>query len=471
MNNKTFVLDTNILIHEPTAFLSFAEHDVVIPMTVLEELDRIKDRKTDASQEAKRAIRSIEAVFQDATPEDIQNGVEMKVDSSIKKGKLSIFNDSMILSEEALILATGTAYIKKGEHDPDYIIMMTACYLQEILKDKSQVVLVTKDINMRLRSKSYGVRHVEDFRSDYVIDDVKFLAKGYQQFSGDFWQTVEALGEDVSSYTHDGETYHEISKKLFDSPYLNQYIVDESDEFLGRVVEIRESNVLIKDVGYNRLKNLKAWGIKPKNIQQGMALDALLDKNIDLVALTGMAGTGKTLLALAAAIDLVVEQKLYDKIIVTRSTPEISESIGFLPGTEEEKMAPWLSAISDSLEVLHKNDTNSASSIEYIIKKANIQFKSLNYIRGRSIQNAIVILDESQNNSHSQIKTIVTRCGENTKLIALGNLGQIDNKYLTPLNNGLTFMVDKFKDYEGSATVSLSGVMRSRLAAFAEENL
>lgn len=168
---------------------------------------------------------------------------------------------------------------------------------------------------------------------------------------------------------------------------------------------------------------------------------------------------------------MIIEKGIYDKVIVTRNTPEIAESIGFLPGTEEEKMAPWLAAITDTLEVLHKHDESPVTSRNYIMEKANIQFKSVNFMRGRSIQNAVVILDESQNLTASQLKTIITRCGEGTKLICTGNLAQIDSNYLTPVTSGLTYIVERFKDFEGSATINLNGVVRSRLASFAEENL
>ena len=255
------------------------------------------------------------------------------------------------------------------------------------------------------------------------------------------------------------------------SAYINEFIVDEHETFAGRVVEIKDDRIKVLDIGIERLMHKHAWGVHPKNIYQAMALYALLEPSIDLVILTGPAGCGKTLLALAAALEMVIERGMYDKVIVTRNTPEIAESIGFLPGSEEEKMAPWLAAITDSLEVLHKSDEHPHASVNYIMEKANIQFKSINFMRGRSIQHAIVILDECQNLTAAQLKTIITRCGEGTKLICSGNLAQIDSNYLTAVTSGLTYIVERFKNFEGSTTINLSGVVRSRLASFAEANL
>lgn len=465
-NKKIFVLDTNILIHEPTAFYSFEEHDVTIPMTVLEELDRLKDRKGNASHDARIAIKSIESIFQDASSEDILSGVDMVTPDGKTRGKLSIFNDMELqLKDDSVRKEHGLGGFYGG---PDNSIIEAAIYTQNENPDR-EVVLVTKDINMRLKSKSLGLKKVEDYKSDHVVDDVKFLARGYEKFEGNFWDRVKSC---VSSTGK--ECIHELDKSIFEAPYLNQYIYDESSEennFAGRIVSIDGDKVMLKDKGYSSLMSKKAWGITPNNIQQAMALDALLDPSIDMVTLTGVAGSGKTLLCLASALEMCLESNAYDKIIVTRSTPEIAESIGFLPGTEEEKMAPWLAAISDSLEALHKNDHDKTGSMEYIMEKANIQFKSLNFMRGRSIQNAIVILDEAQNLTSSQIKTITTRMGQNTKLMVLGNLSQIDSNFLTPITSGLSTVVEKFKNFEGSAVVNLKGSARSKLASFAEENL
>lgn len=452
-----YVLDTNILLHEPFAFLSFKEHDVVVPMTVLEELDSIKDRKKDVSRDARVAIRALEDTLAHATPEEILVGVPLlqKTDNQAN-GRLSIINDYSISPK------TGSLSFNENDNR----IINAALHLQSINPSK-KVILVTKDINMRLKAKGAGLAYVEDYRTDQLIDDIQFLTKGYHHFDGDFWEQVK----ECESETEGRNTTHYVKRDILPSTYMNEYLLDDGEHFAGKVTGWDDEKIAISDLSRERLMSKQAWGIHPKNIYQGMALDALLDPSIDLVILTGPAGCGKTLLALASALEQVIERGLYDKIIVTRSTPEIAESIGFLPGTEEEKMAPWLSAITDSLEVLHKQDENMNGSLNYIMDKANIQFKSVNFMRGRSIQNAIVLLDESQNLTASQLKTIITRCGEGTKIVCSGNLAQIDSNYLTAVTSGLTYIVERFKDFPGSATVNLNGVVRSRLASFAEENL
>ncbi|GGY94954.1 MULTISPECIES: PhoH family protein [Shewanella] len=460
-DRKLFVLDTNVLLHEPLAIYSFKEHDVIVPMTVLEELDQIKDRKRDVSRDARVAIRALEDTLGgDITPEQIISGVPLpaREGHGDATGTLAIFPDHQI---EFTIGAL------PGDNNDNRIIN-TALYLQK-LHHPRPVVLVTKDINMRLKAKGAGMLMVEDYRTDQLIDDIRFLSKGFHEFEGNFWEHLDR----VATERHGRQTVHDVPLKDLgdDIFYMNQYLLDQDSNFCGRVVGRTESSLSVLDLGRERLLNMEAWGVRPKNIYQGMALQALLDPSIDMVILTGPAGCGKTLLAMAAALELVVERNQYDKVIVTRNTPEIAESIGFLPGTEEEKMAPWLAAITDTLEVLHKHDVNPAGSLNYIMDKANIQFKSINFMRGRSIQNSVVLLDECQNLTASQIKTMITRMGEGTKLICCGNLAQIDSNYLTAVTSGLTYIVERFKQFEGSANLYLNGVVRSRLAEFAEEQL
>ncbi|EKE87486.1 PhoH family protein [Idiomarina xiamenensis] len=455
---KYYLLDTNILLHEPLAFLNFQEHHVVIPMVVLEELDAIKDRQKDVSRDARVAIRALEEALKDATPEQILDGVALSrvQGEHHAEGTLSIFPDYQLSQSDAVLSLT----------ENDNRIIQAALELQRN-KKPAKIILVTKDINMRLKAKGAGVKQVEDYRTDQLIDDIRYLSKGFYEFEGSFWEKVGAVTSEQSGR----DTLHKVPRNLFEQVFQNEYVIDETHEFAAKVVAYDDQQVTLQDLGYERMMGYSAWGVHPKNIYQAMALQALLDPSLDMVILTGPAGSGKTLLALSAALEMIIEQGRYEKIIVTRNTPEIAESIGFLPGTEEEKMAPWLAAITDSLEVLHKNDESMESSLNYIMKKANIQFKSLNFMRGRSIQNAVVLLDEAQNLTASQLKTIITRCGTNTKLVVSGNLAQIDTYYLNALTSGLTYIVERFKDYPGSATVNLNGVVRSSLAQYAEENL
>ncbi|MEF1216356.1 PhoH family protein [Photobacterium damselae] len=456
---RVYVLDTNVLLHDPLAIYAFEEHRVVIPMTVLEELDRIKDSKKDVSRDARVVILTLEHLIDGATPEEVHSGVPVVHQDSSLKGTLSIFADYQLLNGKE-----GPDWMPLD--GPDNYIINSALYLQRE-HEYQDVILVTKDINMRLKAKGAGLEHVEDYRKDKIVEDVELLAKGYQRFEGDFWQRVEQANTQVEN----GRTYHEVSSEQFPELYENQYLFDDSDHFAARVVGQVDGRHRLLDLGLERLMHKEVWGVKAKNIYQGIALHALLDPTIDLVILNGPAGSGKTYLALAAALDMSIERGMFDKIIVTRSTPEIAESIGYLPGTEEEKMIPWLGAITDTFEGLHKRDTYPNDSLQYIIDKANIQFKSLNFMRGRSIQNAFVLVDEAQNLTAAQLKTIITRCGEGTKLVCSGNLSQIDSNYLSPVTSGLAYIIERFKHFDGSANVYLNGVVRSRLAEFAETNL
>ncbi|MFW1677033.1 PhoH family protein [Pontibacter sp. JAM-7] len=460
--SKLYILDTNVLLHDPKCLYEFKEQDIAIPMTVLEELDDIKDRKKNVAQEARAAIRAIDQILSKAKDtSEITKGVQITIPGTIetsrKLGKLSIFPDHELTARQGFLPSNAN----KDNH-----IINCALHLQATNPHR-HIILVTKDINMRLKALGAGLKRVEDYRTDQLVSDIDLLPAGYTQVEGNFWDKVD----EVDSYQEGSHTYHRISKDLLPNAYPCEYVFDETEEFCARVSTIRDQQVILQDLGYERLMQQNCWGIEPINIQQAFAMEAVLDPELDLVILNGAAGSGKTLIALACALEMVIEQRRYNKIIVTRSTPPVAEDIGFLPGTEEEKMTPWLSAIQDNLEAMHEHDERPQSSVKYAIEKANIQFKSLNFIRGRSIQEAIVLLDETQNLTPSQLKTIITRCGKGSKIICLGNLAQIDSNYLTPLTSGLTYIVERFKDYEGAAKIHLEGIFRSRLAEYAEEHL
>ena len=459
---KTYVLDTNVLLHDPTAIATFAEHKVVIPMTVLEELDHIKDRRDKAvSREARIAIQMIDKVVDGASPQEIQQGVDIPGTTlSGPLGRLAIYPDQLIQDDDDIPFLDAT-----HDHANDNRIINVALRLQKE-NPKGLVCLVTKDINMRIKAKGSGLEEVEDYRHDRVLDDIDLLSTGYQHIEGDFWAAIS----DVDTVREDGMTLHRIAREALPNAYPNEFVYDDQ-AFLAYVARIDSDYVYLRVDSRDNLMNQRFWGLAPRNLEQAMAMRLLNDDDIDMTVLTGPAGSGKTLLALAYGLHAILEQRKYSKLIVARSTPPIAEDIGFLPGTEEEKMAPWLAAFDDNLEILHGGDECAGGSIDYVKERANIQFKSLNFMRGRSFNNAYIIIDEAQGLTQFQLKSIISRVGADSKIVVLGNLAQIDNKYISPLTSGLTYLVEKTKHYPHAGIMFINGIVRSRLAAFAEENL
>ena len=276
--------------------------------------------------------------------------------------------------------------------------------------------------------------------------------------------------EQVDTVREENLTLHRIPRVELPDAYPNQFVYDEQ-EFIAYVDHVDDYYVYLAVDSRNHLMNQRFWGLSPRNLEQAMAMRLLDTEDVDMTVLTGPAGSGKTLLALAYGLHAILEQRKYSKLIVARSTPPIAEEIGFLPGTEEEKMAPWLAAFEDNLEILHRADECSNGSIEYVKERANIQFKSLNFMRGRSFNGAYIVIDEAQGLTQFQLKSIISRVGADSKLVVLGNLAQIDNKYISPLTSGLTYLVEKLKQYPHAGVMHVNGIVRSRLAAFAEENL
>lgn len=452
---KAYIIDTNVLIHDPNSVLNFEEHRVIIPMTVLEELDKLKSGKASVSAECRAAIRLIDAILGDAEPEKIRQGVPIwRAATRTHQGTLSVLMDMQDGAKD---------YLSPELNDNKIINQLVTLQTADI---NTKVVLVTKDINMRLKARACGLS-AEDYQNDQLVSDIKQLARGYHEMEGSFWDRVKAV-ETVQGM---GETLHFVPREsLGDALFLNQFIVDD-EGFVGRVREIDNEKVVLVDLPREQLMNQQAWGLTPRNIHQALALNLLTDPNVHLVSLTGPAGSGKTILALAAAIEMTIVERRFNKIIATRSTPPLAEEHGFLPGTEEEKMDPWLGAISDNIEALHLNDASPSGSIEYVKEKANIQFKALNYIRGRSFQRSLILIDECQNLTPHQMKAIITRAGDGSKVVCLGNLAQIDTPYLSPTSSGLTYMSERFKGFKHGGHLQLHGVPRSILAEYAETNL
>lgn len=455
-STKAFVLDTNVLIHDPNAILNFAEHLVIIPMTVLEELDNLKNGHRSIASECRSAIRLIDSLLGEMPTEQIRAGVPIVRNTrEPARGRLAVLMNRSGQPPEACL---------PNDHNDNKII--NRIVQLKIENPGVQYILVTKDINMRLKARACNLE-AQDYHNDQLIADIRDLTRGYVEYPGSFWDSVER----VDSIQLQGETVHSIPRDDFhEEVYPNQYILDE-ESFVGCVQEVTEEHVLLRHLRKECLMNRSAWGLKPRNAYQAIALDSLLNPDIHLVSLTGPAGSGKTILALAAAIQMTVENKMFNKIIVTRSTPPLAEDHGFLPGTEEEKMDPWLGAITDNIEALHLHDESPSGSIDYVRSRANIQFKALNYIRGRSFQRSMILIDESQNLTPHQMKAIITRAGEGSKVVCLGNLAQIDTPYLSPISSGLSYMSERFKGFAHGASVRLNGIPRSVLAEFAEANL
>ncbi|GAB5500639.1 MAG: PhoH family protein [Pseudohongiellaceae bacterium] len=454
-NPICYVLDTNVLIHDPTSILNFDEHHVVIPITVLEELDSLKSGRHAIAADCRQAIRELDKQLGRASPVEVESGVAIqRSDTGDTQGVLSVMMNET--PENCVLLPT---------HLNDNKILNDVGFLKQQYPER-RVVLVTKDINVRLKARGVGIES-QDYHSDQLLSDIEHLNTGYLEFDGSFWDRVDS----VESIQEEGRTLHQVSREVFEHEvFPNQFLLDE-DGFVARVQHVTAEHVTLLHLNRNTLMEAEAWGLKPRDIYQSLALNLLMDPDVHLVNLTGSAGSGKTILALAAAIEQTVPNKLYRRIIVTRSTQGLDEDIGFLPGTEEEKMEPWLGAITDNLEALHWEDENCSSSVEYVLNKVPLMFKSLNYIRGRSFQSSLIIIDESQNLTPHQIKTIVTRAGNGSKVICLGNLAQIDTPYLTPISSGLTYLTERFKAFDQGGNILLQGVPRSVLAAFAEENL
>ena len=449
-----YALDTNVLIHDPNALLNFEEHHVAIPMTVLEELDKLKSGKHGVAAECRQAIRLIDQILAGAEPEDVEYGVPIQRGKSGPCGRLSI-----LMSKSA----APVTWLPENLNDNKIINQLVE------LKTRNpglSVVLVTKDINMRLKARACGI-DAEDYHTDQLVDDVSLLSKGYHDLPGSFWERVSK----VDTRQDHGRTWHRV--QLTDSlpaVHVNEFILDEQG-FVGWIKAIKGDELVILDMHQEPLLHQEAWGLKPRDIHQALALFALLDPDIHLVNLSGAAGSGKTILALAAAIEQTMVSKRYRRIIATRSVQGLDQEIGFLPGTEAEKMEPWLGAITDNLEALHMDDESTHGSVEYILERVPLQFKSLNYIRGRSFQQSLILIDECQNLTPHQMKTIITRAGSGSKVVCLGNLAQIDTPYLSATSSGLTYLTERFKDFPNGVHITLQGVPRSVLAEYAESHL
>jgi PhoH-like ATPase len=464
---KLFVLDTNVLMHDPMSLFRFEEHDIYVPMMTLEELDANKKGMSEVARNARQASRLLDEIVS-GSEENIQHGIDLIGPShELASGRLYLQTEA-INSVLPVSLPTSRA---------DNQIIAVAMHLHQ-KQPKRPVILVTKDINMRIKARALGL-DAQDYFNDKVLEDTDLLYTGSMELPADFWDT-HAKG--LESWKKDGRTYYRITGPLCPDLLVNEFVWQEGPQPLQAWVKVGAGKTAELEtlIDYNHAKNA-VWGITARNREQSFALNLLMNPDIDFVTLLGQAGTGKTLLTLAAALTQTLEQKRFAEIIITRVTVPVGEDIGFLPGTEEEKMTPWMGALEDNLDVLNKpaeegeksgsytGDWGRAATMDLI--RSRIKVKSLNFMRGRTFLNKFLIIDEAQNLTPKQMKTLITRAGPGTKVVCLGNIAQIDTPYLTEGSSGLTYVVDRFKGWGHSGHITLQRGERSRLADHAAEVL
>ncbi|HEU0276437.1 MAG TPA: PhoH family protein [Rhodanobacteraceae bacterium] len=456
--HRIYALDTNVLLHDPTALFRFEEHDVFIPMTVLEELDEKKQGISEVARNARQASRFLNELIERNNSHGIANGLPLAQPDGVKlrsgnaRGRLYFQTHS-----------NGNAPGKA-----DNRILAAILDLREEHAEAA-VALVSKDINLRIKATIAGVA-AEDYENDRALDDFSLLYTGAAELPADFWDRHP----EVRSWSEHGQTFYELKPDAEDTWQPNQclYLPGEASVEL-RVLEQDETRVRLVLMNSYTGNAHSVWGIAARNREQNFALNMLMDPEIDFVTLLGTAGTGKTLLALAAGLAQVMDQQRYREIIMTRATVSVGEDIGFLPGTEEEKMTPWMGALTDNLEVLANPEDGGSWGRQATndLLASRIKIRSLNFMRGRTFLSRYVIIDEAQNLTPKQMKTLVTRAGPGTKMVCLGNVEQIDTPYLTETTSGLTYAVDRFKQWPHAAHVTLRRGERSRLADFASEAL
>jgi len=459
---RLFVLDTNVLMHDPLCLFRFEEHDVFLPMITLEELDSHKRGMSEVARNARQASRELDALASDSdlNPKD---GIALS-----KTGKKEALG--RLYFQETLLEVKLPAGLPQGKADNQILGVVKSLREQTPGRD---IVLVSKDINMRVKARALGLP-AEDYQNDKTLDDGDLLYTGLLPLPPDFW---ERHGKTMESWSQGGHTYYRIAGPLVPALMINQFVFLESPgaaPLYARVTEITGKTALLKTLkDYTHAKNA-VWGVTARNREQNFALNLLMDPEVDFITLTGTAGTGKTLMTLASGLSQVLDDRRYTEIIVTRVTVPLGEDIGFLPGTEEEKMGPWMGALDDNLEVLARGDGSAGEwgrAATQDLVRSKIRIKSLNFMRGRTFLNKFVIIDEAQNLTPKQMKTLITRAGPGTKIVCLGNLAQIDTPYLSEGSSGLTFAVDRFKGWPHSGHVTLARGERSRLADYASDVL
>jgi len=458
---RTFVIDTNVLMHDPSSLFRFQEHNIYIPMIVLEELDDNKRGASEVARNARQASRFLDDLLRDVDASNIEEGIELPHSSEAEPASIGrLFLQTQSLHEELPESLPGDK--------PDNHILATALGLKHKQPNLS-VTIVSKDINLRIKASILGI-HNEDYYNDQVLEDVDLLYSGTTDLDSDFWSKHE---KDMESWQEEGRTFYRVSGPELSDWYCNECLSVGGEEFEAIIREVDADSAVIEHTKNYRQASNAIWGIKARNREQNFALNLLLDPEVDFVSLLGMAGTGKTLLTLAAGMHQTLDLNLYNEIIMTRVTIPMGEDIGFLPGTEEEKMTPWMGALMDNLEVLTgvESEGEWERAATGALLQNRIKLRSINFMRGRTFLKKYIIIDEAQNLTSKQMKSLITRAGPGTKVVCLGNVAQIDTPYLTETTSGLTYVVDRFKNWPHSGHITLQRGERSRLADYASDTL
>ena len=461
---RLYVLDTNVLMHDPAAIFRFEEHDIYLPMVVIEELDANKKGLSEASRNVRQASRFLDDMMRGASKEQIDAGLPIPSGLSGNHGKKPS-SGRLYFQTRGLTPALPALPGLGG----DNVILGQTLALQRELPD-TRVALVSKDINLRIKAAIVGV-HAEDYYSDRTIEDADVLYTGVTALPPDFW---EQHSRDMRSWKEGDRTYYEVAGPAVAGWQVNEFVFESADQGIEAIVRKVDSGRATLELARDfRSERHAVWGVTARNREQNFALNLLMDPEIDFVTLLGPAGTGKTLMTLAAGLVHTLERNRYAEIIMTRVTIPLGEDIGFLPGTEEEKMEPWMGALMDNLEVLTRSSEGGTwgRAATNDLLRNRIRIRSLNFMRGRTFLNRYIILDEAQNLTPKQMKALITRAGPGSKLVCLGNIAQIDTPYLTETTSGLTYVVNRFRGWPHSGHVTLRRGERSRLADFASEAL
>ncbi|MGP9643644.1 PhoH family protein [Halomonas sp. AOP30-A1-24] len=460
---RLYVLDTNVLIHDPAALYHFEEHDVVIPMTVLEELDKHKNGIREIARTARQVSRTLSDLTNQVTFDEIQRGIPIPRISG-KSGRLHFlcFNDLKPFDSM--------------DDSPDNRILAETCRLRDERPDAS-VILITKDINLRVKAAALKVP-VEDYFNDRAFSDSDAMIEGAQVYASAghngraLW---EALNVDVSVERVEHQTFYQLSGDMPRHWHLGMLVSDSENgaEFEAIIRELSPSSARLQLLT-NYRHHAGVWGVHAHDSRQNFTLNLLMDPDIDLVTIAGNAGTGKTFMTLAAAFQQTLDTKQFERIVFTRAPIPMGEDIGFLPGTEGEKMSPWMGAFHDNMDNLLRNDEGESTWDNGATRQligSRVQIRSPGFMRGRTLNDTFLIIDEAQNFTPKQLKSLVTRAGRNTKIVCLGNVGQIDTPYLTANTCGMAAVVERFRDWPHAGHITLKSVERSRLALAAEELL